>query len=192
MITKTTLLVQVPNDIIIEIFKYTDITTKTKLKMIMIFPWLSKLIPICEICKERKSYFIQHKFNKFKYICRTNCFNPSSIDFSIDSLNEKYVYKVCIQIQPLPSIKEIICKFIKDHLVKDDDQKILKTIMISRFRIYTWNAYKESIITMIFDNELEHDSQYYLNYQYFNKGLLCLIDGLSDDSESDESEYNYV
>ena len=50
--------INLPDDIIIYLFK----DKKIKLKMIIIFPWLSEFVPMCEFCKVHKSCFVI-KFN---------------------------------------------------------------------------------------------------------------------------------
>ena len=75
-----------PNEIIIMIFKYTDITIN--MKMMIIFPYLKNVYnsPNCEYCEKKSHYIIKFKYDdtcrscqhhkvntKYKYICKLNC-----------------------------------------------------------------------------------------------------------------------
>ena len=112
-------MIALPDDIIINIFKYTNV----KLNMIVIFPWLSEFVPMCEFCNEARAYFIIHlnyhnshvnnversdsyydcfcrmpnwHFEKYncknpKYICKLDCRMLNMPNFTIDhySINRK-------------------------------------------------------------------------------------------------------
>lgn len=59
--------ITLPDDIIINIFKYTD----AKLNMIEIFPWLTKVVSLCESCKFREACFII-EFDYYNAYCIDN------------------------------------------------------------------------------------------------------------------------
>ena len=72
------LLVQIPDDIVINIFKYDEI----KLKMIIIFPWLSEYIPKCDFCEEDSCFLL--KFDYTLERCDT-CDTYNEYDYDTES-----------------------------------------------------------------------------------------------------------
>ena len=73
--------------------------------------------------------------------------------------------------------KDMIQKFIKKRLVKNNDRKILKSVMIEQYKKYNKTAPKRDRESKkLFDNEIENDKEYYLYYQFADEIM-------SDDSD---------
>ena len=144
MNSKIALLAQVPNEIIIEIFKHTDITTKTKFNMIIIFPWLSKYIPKCEICNENNSHFItRFNYGSLRIADRKDVFNCSNYINCFDSLSYYECYKsTYICKLDCGSLHSSLKFFIigKDHVITSKYAIVSPCMMCNKNVLFAFNA----------------------------------------------------
>ena len=238
--SKIALLAQVPDDIILDIFKHTE----SKMCMNIIFPWLPKFKQLCEFCKHHDACFIinfnycmlhyidirrsrfydhcddcqnytndlKHTYDKFKYICRLNCnslkyslhnyniaknynmFADYDINDECDECDSIRSYKIRAfgkQMRSLPTSEEMILKFIKDKLIANKDQKILKYIIIAEYKRYNQDVEKEKDIKSMFDKLIKNDKTHYLGYKFINNitsEFYVIFDYESDDFDSCNSD----